>query len=141
MDFVHLGMLYYAIVHLEMMSYYLSRKLGNGKCNEYCITRGCFYDAGDCAQLCFANELTNCTYDKFTNDECDQGCDNEYCMLYEWASDFEVPNQYEHNNKIWQAGNCLQLCFAYELANCTYDKLTNILLVYRFISLCGTKFN
>ena len=58
---------------------------------------------GDCAQLCFAEELTNCTYDKFYNDKCDKGCDNEYCSWYLWGSNFKTP--FETDNDQCQAQN------------------------------------
>ena len=76
----------------------IPRELGNGHCDEACNVVGCHYDNGDCAQLCFAEELTNCTYDMIFNDECDQECINLYCSGYDWGSNFE-PEQghlFEH---------------------------------------------
>eukprot|EP01083_Nonionella_stella_P081792 225519_1 len=63
---------------------------GDGKCDKTCNFGTCFYDGGDCLQLCFANpELTNCTWDKYTNDRCDAGCDNMYCRGTIWGSNLE----------------------------------------------------
>ena len=58
-------------------------------------------------QLCFANpEVTNCTYEKFTNDKCDEGCDNKYCSGYEWQTNFQDPLQ--SDDELYQADlyNC-----------------------------------
>ena len=68
------------------------RKLGDGRCDLDCDMIECTFDNGDCLQLCFAPELGNCTYDKFTNDECDEGCDTKYCMEYQYGSDFSTPD-------------------------------------------------
>ena len=67
------------------------RQFGDGRCDTYCNNPRCKYDGGDCVQLCFADEYTNCSYDLFTNDVCDEGCNNEYCSGYEWKSDFVWP--------------------------------------------------
>ena len=37
---------------------------------------------GDCVQLCFSNPVSNCSYDLFTNDICDEECNNKYCIGY-----------------------------------------------------------
>ena len=38
---------------------------------------------GDCIQLCFAEELSNCTLSKITNKQCDPSCDNPYCIAFD----------------------------------------------------------
>ena len=70
------------------------RQLGDGKCHERCQHNGCYWDYGDCAQLCFAEQLTNCSFAKFSNDRCDEGCNNKYCSLYYVGSDFSTPVAY-----------------------------------------------
>ena len=50
-------------------------------------------------QLCFAPELTNCTYEKVTNDKCDKGCNNDYCSNYQWGGNFENPRITSDNQK------------------------------------------
>eukprot|EP01083_Nonionella_stella_P194517 717417_1 len=90
--------------HDECTDYYgepdiaacLPYRLGDGHCDMKCNTPYCAYDKGDCVQLCFANntEYTNCTWDKYTNDVCDAGCDNQYCVGFLMTSNFEVLNKY-----------------------------------------------
>eukprot|EP01083_Nonionella_stella_P016088 44970_1 len=57
------------------------RLLSDGKCDLICDT-ACFSDFGDCVQLCFAPQLTECTFELYTNDVCDKECDNDYCQEY-----------------------------------------------------------
>ena len=39
-------------------------------------------DGGDCVQLCFENEYSNCTWDLFANSNvCDEECDNMIIVL------------------------------------------------------------
>ena len=71
------------------MIYNYYRQWGDGKCDPGCFIRACSYDNGDCLQLCFAEELTNCTLDKIFDDKCDQECDNEYCSKYPWGGNFD----------------------------------------------------
>ena len=47
------------------------------------VKKTCHFDNGDCNQFCFT--LTNCTYEKFTNFECDEECNNEYCR---WDAEY-----------------------------------------------------
>ena len=35
------------------------------------------------SQLCFAEELANCSLQKLANNHCDPGCDSEYCIAYD----------------------------------------------------------
>eukprot|EP01084_Bolivina_argentea_P100501 180421_1 len=65
--------------------------VGDGRCDESCNIPSCGYDAGDCMQLCFAPEISNCSLDKLNNDKCDEGCNNKYCTGYEWMSTFDAP--------------------------------------------------
>eukprot|EP01083_Nonionella_stella_P076407 208187_1 len=58
-----------------------SRLMRDGKCDYVCGTSDCYGDGGDCLQLCFS-PLTNCTYDLYTNDVCDEACNNNYCTNY-----------------------------------------------------------
>jgi len=69
------------------------RLLGDGKCDLLC--RPCALDNGDCLQLCFASELTNCSLSLISNDVCDDECNNIYC-----ASDPEA------NAIVPDNGNC-----------------------------------
>eukprot|EP01083_Nonionella_stella_P017682 49529_1 len=62
--------------------------LGDGSCDKNCDIAQCAYDLGDCVQLCFAEEYTNCSWELYTNDVCDDGCNNKYCKQYKWSSDF-----------------------------------------------------
>jgi len=55
------------------------RLLGDGHCDWQCANDGCAWDHGDCSQLCFAPELTNCTLDLLMNSHCDTGCNHSYC--------------------------------------------------------------
>eukprot|EP01084_Bolivina_argentea_P029527 54833_1 len=68
---------------------------GNGRCDFLCNFAECGWDFGDCTQLCFANEISNCTYDKMMNDKCDKGCNNKYCSGYAYGSgvrsNFHIP--------------------------------------------------
>eukprot|EP01083_Nonionella_stella_P081584 224785_1 len=57
------------------------RLLGNGRCDLLCNNGNCFGDNGDCAQLCLSS-LTDCTFDLYTNDQCDDMCSNQYCTMY-----------------------------------------------------------
>ena len=52
-----------------------------------------------CLQLCFDNPLSNCTYDLFTNDQCDAECNNQYCEIYSWSSGLEVKVEWFHEGK------------------------------------------
>eukprot|EP01083_Nonionella_stella_P047667 127571_1 len=58
------------------------RLLGDGRCTEGCQTDNCNWDHGDCAQLCFAPQLSNCEYELLTNDQCDDECNNAFCSMY-----------------------------------------------------------
>ncbi len=41
-------------------------------------------------QLCWTNpEFTNCSWDKYTNDKCDEGCSNQYCTGTIWGSNMQ----------------------------------------------------
>eukprot|EP01083_Nonionella_stella_P168520 569140_1 len=93
------------------------RLLGDGRCDFFCATRGCRSDDGDCVQLCFAEQLTNCDYSLYTNHECDQECDNEYCESYIYAGSKTQFN----DAKRWECAD-LNECSA----NCTdgYDVVT-----------------
>ena len=100
------------------------RLLGDGRCDYKCeIFSQCGYDYGDCSQLCFAPELTNCTMEKFTNARCDHGCNNNYCSLYGISSDFESPTRLIRGDEYWQADsmNCLALNTTVSLGNVTFD--------------------
>eukprot|EP01083_Nonionella_stella_P195392 719808_1 len=79
------------------------RLLGDGTCDTLCNNGDCNSDFGDCVQLCFAPQLTNCTYDLYTNDVCDEGCDNDYCVEYEDVS-FETKWIYNSSGK-WRAAD------------------------------------
>eukprot|EP01083_Nonionella_stella_P052304 138820_1 len=81
----------------------LPSRLGDGRCDKFCNDPRCAYDKGDCVQLCFAEEYTNCTWDLFTNNVCDAGCDNEYCQAYKWKSDFVSRLTIERNNSEYSA--------------------------------------
>ena len=65
----------------------LPRDLGNGRCELLCNVPECYYDFGDCVQLCFS-PYTECNWNLFTNNVCDSQCDNEYCTGYVWKSNF-----------------------------------------------------
>eukprot|EP01084_Bolivina_argentea_P013130 24602_1 len=71
----------------------IPRKVGDGRCDDQCQLMNCFHDYGDCVQLCFAHEITNCSFDKLTNNKCDKGCDNKYCSQYMVGSDFKNPER------------------------------------------------
>eukprot|EP01084_Bolivina_argentea_P182215 314615_1 len=68
---------------------------GNGVCDSRCNVPVCEYDNGDCVQSCFASttvqNITSCTWEQFTNDKCDPGCNNTYCAGYISGSDFGQP--------------------------------------------------
>eukprot|EP01083_Nonionella_stella_P032660 89381_1 len=55
------------------------RLVGDGKCDDVCDNGSCQSDGGDCVQLCFS---TDCTYELYTNDVCDEECNNVYCWEY-----------------------------------------------------------
>eukprot|EP01083_Nonionella_stella_P094719 265838_1 len=63
--------------------------IGDGKCDFSCNNPSCFVDFGDCQQLCFAEEFSNCTWDLLSNDKCDAECDNDYCRWDNWQYSFE----------------------------------------------------
>eukprot|EP01083_Nonionella_stella_P303474 1050693_1 len=63
--------------------------IGDGKCDFNCNNHPCFLDYGDCQQLCFVDEFSNCTWELFTNDKCDEECDNDYCRSDNWQYSFE----------------------------------------------------
>ena len=72
----------------------IPRRYGDGRCDEECQfweSNSCMYDKGDCIQLCFADELANCSYDKLYNNKCDEGCNNKYCAKYLWGRDLQYP--------------------------------------------------
>eukprot|EP01083_Nonionella_stella_P016728 46723_1 len=69
------------------------RLLGDGRCDSGCEKQNCYWDHGDCAQLCFAPQLTNCTYSKLTNGQCDDGCNNEFCSYYNLWQNAREPNE------------------------------------------------
>eukprot|EP01083_Nonionella_stella_P228386 809465_1 len=71
------------------------RLLGNGRCDFICDNNRCQSDHGDCVQLCFASQLTECSYDLYTNDVCDEGCDNDYCTEY-YDETFQSKKRFEH---------------------------------------------
>jgi len=54
--------------------------LGNGNCDIWCDEVSLLFDMGDCLQLCFADEISNCSLSKLANNQCDPGCDNRYCI-------------------------------------------------------------
>lgn len=58
---------------------------------------------GDCIQLCFAEELANCSWGKLNNDKCDEGCDNNYCSGYRWGSDFSVAKSTWYGHSLYSA--------------------------------------
>eukprot|EP01083_Nonionella_stella_P106358 306793_1 len=74
--------------------------IGDGKCDLKCNNPYCGYDKGDCVQQCFAKntDYTNCTWDKYTNDRCDEGCDNKYCAGYMMRSNWSSLISYTGNN-------------------------------------------
>ena len=74
---------------------------GDGKCDYSCNVYQCLYDPGDCTQLCFESEFSNCTFDLFSNKKCDQECNNEYCSGYKWKSDFSAI----HANPVYRTVN------------------------------------
>eukprot|EP01083_Nonionella_stella_P054263 143307_1 len=73
-----------------------SRLVADGKCDVICGTNDCYGDGGDCLQLCFS-PLTNCTYDLYTNDVCDEACNNDYCMEY-YDEEYTRPKIQTHNS-------------------------------------------
>ena len=95
----------------------ICRKLGDGRCDVTCHHESCRWDDGDCLQLCFSPELTNCTYDKVFNDKCDNGCNNKYCSLYQWGSNFLNPaTSDEHGDGVLYSG---------DLFHCLYEEQNN----------------
>ena len=75
-----------------------ARHLGDGKCDLFCYDSTTNYDHGDCLQLCFDNPLSSCTYDLFTNDQCDAECDNLFCVAYIFGSDFKSVSYRQSGN-------------------------------------------
>ena len=55
------------------------RLVGDGKCDLGCNSPNCKFDNGDCLALCLVEELTDCSWDRLLNDQCDAECDNEFC--------------------------------------------------------------
>eukprot|EP01083_Nonionella_stella_P268263 906789_1 len=66
--------------------------MGDGFCDQRCNIPACAFDEGDCVQMCFADpqlqNITNCTWELFTNKVCDEGCWNDYCVGYKHGSKF-----------------------------------------------------
>ena len=54
----------------------------NGVCDVGCNNEYCYYDGGDCNQLCDTNI---CNQTLWMNDKCDQQCDKYQCS-YDWGS-------------------------------------------------------
>ena len=75
-------------------------------------------DNGDCVQLCFAEELTNCSYEKLFNGKCDKGCDNNYCSRYTLNSNFYAPITLERWDGLYQSDD-----FQCKQKNVTSSKL------------------
>jgi len=68
---------------VDLLSEFCSPQfLGDGRCDPACNTNNCNLDDGDCRQLCFAPELTNCTQSLLSNDPCAVECVNPYCAAY-----------------------------------------------------------
>ena len=76
-----------------------TRRWGDGKCDLLCNSMQCDQDGGDCVQLYFDNPLSNCTYDLYTNDECDAECSNQYCQVYSWSSGFNLRPKVDWSNR------------------------------------------
>eukprot|EP01083_Nonionella_stella_P135456 412062_1 len=76
----------------QLVSFCSPRLLGDGKCDPTCEHRGCWEDFGDCTQLCFVPQISNCTFDLYSNDICDEPCDNKYCAKYSgWGVSYGTP--------------------------------------------------
>ena len=56
--------------HLQLCSKHIWQ---DGKCDDRCNSEYCYYDGGDCKQLC------DCDLDLWFNDKCDQSCNNTQC--------------------------------------------------------------
>eukprot|EP01084_Bolivina_argentea_P029525 54831_1 len=78
---------------------------GNGRCDMRCNFEECDWDGGDCMQLCFSKQITNCTEEKLMNNKCDNGCNNKYCSGYAYGqgakSSFETPLVSFYNDNIY----------------------------------------
>ena len=100
---------------------------GDGKCDLECANAECYYDGGDCIQLCFANpQLTNCSMDKFKNDKCDDGCNNAYCTFYhegivDTENEYAADNQHCLININETHQNASQLCMESESIYVNYS--------------------
>eukprot|EP01083_Nonionella_stella_P243035 847222_1 len=76
----------------EISTMCFPRLMGNGRCDETCNMIQCNWDDGDCMQLCFAPELTNCSRQDWDFlQHCDEKCDNWYCAGYQFGSTFQIP--------------------------------------------------
>ena len=89
------------------------RNFGNGRCDLLCNSNECYLDNGDCSQLCFSN-YTECTWDLFTNNQCDQECNNEYCSVYVYQSGFTR-----------QKAGCDETEYCRDLGNCVSVSYSN----------------
>eukprot|EP01083_Nonionella_stella_P243034 847221_1 len=108
---------YYCDTNGDLTTLCFPRLMGNGRCDKTCNMRACKWDEGDCMQLCFAPELTNCSSQDWDFlHHCDEKCDNWYCAGYASGSAFQIPikkscvcskqtcyDQWDHNvyNSSW----------------------------------------
>ncbi len=87
-------------------------------------------DGGDCAQLCFAppesQNFSNCTWELYTNDVCDEGCNNIYCASYKYASEFT--NLFSHGEYITDLLHCANPDIPQEVANISLFDQFNCLI-------------
>ena len=90
-DFAHIEILKQFINQTDACDYHCDRwsfdkficspfNWQNGVCNEECNVGECFYDGGDCNQLCFYNGESECSsVNLFDNGLCDIGCNTSVC--------------------------------------------------------------
>lgn len=59
------------------------REIGNGICDIECYVSGCYYDYGDCNQLCDFDTTsdTYCDVENWSNCRCDQICNKPQCLF------------------------------------------------------------
>eukprot|EP00483_Globobulimina_turgida_P001101 UN01103 len=110
-------------ISFEHTTYCTPSILGDGRCNSECGWIECAFDAGDCVQLCFAppqlQDYTNCTWQQFTNNVCDKGCNNKYCTAYKYNSDFTNAIAAAIDDKPYTAD--LLQCYNANISESTYN--------------------
>ena len=73
----------------------------NGVCNHECNVEQCYWDGGDCNQLCPVYHANCSIDDMFDNGVCDQQCNNSYCA-YDNSECLVNNNQFDSNFNISQ---------------------------------------